>query len=183
MATDCLISPLLAQTQTQLHLDNTTWIALVIGVCATMYVLMRARRKRKDPLEDKPHTMPLAQQRAVERQMSTLLIELSDMSREISANLDTRAAKLTALLDEADRRIAELRAANANSLPAPQLTTSEVPVTDGAEAHHAEIYELADRKMSIPDIAKRLSLPNGEVELILALRPRQRKDDRISTAV
>src|SRR5438876_10475079 len=103
MATDCLILPLVAQAQP--HLDGSTWIALLIGVCATMYVLMRMRRKPKDPLENKPISMPLAQQRSVERQMSNLLIELSDMSREISANLDTRAAKLTALLDAADKRI------------------------------------------------------------------------------
>ena len=88
-----LMIDLLAQSQSQPHLDFSTWIALVIGACATMWVLMRAKRKREDPLENKPVTMPLAQQRAVERQMSSLLVELSDMSREISANLDTRAAK------------------------------------------------------------------------------------------
>src|SRR3954453_19745542 len=128
VATDCLILSLLAQAQPasspQPHLDNTTWIALGLGVAATMYVLMRARRKPKDPLEHKPITMPLAQQRSVERQMSNLLIELSDMSRELSASLDTRAAKLSALIDDADKRIAELRALNeSSSIP----TTAQLP--------------------------------------------------------
>jgi len=167
-----LMIDLLAQSQSQPHLDFSTWIALVIGACATMWVLMRAKRKREDPLENKPVTMPLAQQRAVERQMSSLLVELSDMSREISANLDTRAAKLTALLDEADSRIAELRAMNANRASGSFTPSDRQVGAIPADDHHAEIYSLADRGMTISEIAKQLSRPSGEIELILALRPR-----------
>jgi len=38
----------------------------------------------------------------VERQMQSLLVELSEMSRQISAQLDTRSAKLELLIKEAD---------------------------------------------------------------------------------
>src|SRR5256885_1433185 len=87
--------------------DYSTWIALGVGVLATGYLVLRPR-SRKDPLERKPISSTLAQQRSVEQQMSNLLVELSEMARQISAGLDTRAAKLETLIAEADAKIAAL---------------------------------------------------------------------------
>src|SRR3954471_23135782 len=115
MAMDCLIHhALLAQLPgAASRMDSGTWIALVIAVGATAYVYYRARRNtKKDPLENRTMSASMAQHRAVERQMSNLLVELSDMARTVSASLDTRAAKLEALLDAADQRIEILRAMN-----------------------------------------------------------------------
>jgi hypothetical protein len=163
---------------------------LLIATCATAYIYYRSRRKAKrDPLEHHPISASLAQQRAVERQMSNLLIELSDMARTVSASLDTRTAKLEALLDDADQRIETLRAMNAphsltalappssqsssfelarttrsDDSPAPQSTTDE---------RHLRVYELHERGQSIQQIAEALTRPSGEIELILALRSRE----------
>jgi DNA-binding NarL/FixJ family response regulator len=124
----------------------------------------------------------MAQQRAVERQMSNLLIELTEMARTVSASLDTRSAKLEALLDEADKRIETLRAMNASSAPiapsnpAPlasrdEIANVEIPLPR-LDERHTEIYALADRGRTVPEIAAALGRPSGEIELILALRPR-----------
>src|SRR4051794_28405296 len=86
-------------------MDKSTWAAFAIATAAAMYLMVQSRRKKKsDPLE-KPFNVSLSQQRAVEQQMQSLLVELSEMSRQITAQLDTRAAKLELLIKEADEKI------------------------------------------------------------------------------
>ncbi len=117
----------------------------------------------------------LAGQRAVERDMSNLLVELSAMARQITAQIDTRSAKLELLIKEADEKIAQLREMTqgtrvspyAMAAPiAPRSKAPEVPV----EAAHSEIYSLADEGRSPREIAAQLGRQDGEIELILALR-------------
>jgi hypothetical protein len=124
------------------HGDTTTWIALGAGMLLFAYIVLRPRGK-KDPLEKASSfsSTSLAQQRSVERQMNTLLVELSEMWRTISAGIDTRAAKLQVLMDEADRRIAQLQQLQNGSPPidqaAPEPKTTErsellAPMTEPA---------------------------------------------------
>jgi hypothetical protein len=191
MATECLtiLCSMLAQTDPRAapKLDTTTWVALVIGAVATAFVMIRAKaRKNRDPLERSSFGGPsLAQQRNFERQMSNLLLELTEMSRTMSASLDTRAARLEALLDEADRKIAQLeqmrQGGNVPSTSVPQMTIArtepEPPEpahpTDDVESQHEQVYALADQGCSLQEIAQRLNQPDGEIELILSLRPRR----------
>ena len=160
--------------------DQTLWLTVAsIGV-VVLYLIMRPR-KRKDPLS-RPPTFPLIRQRDVEEQMSNLIVELAAMARQITGQLDTRAAKLELLIQEADQKIAALEAANhaaakgvdfkelaalAEPRP-PTLPPAENPV----ETRHGEIYGMADEGRSASEIAKCLNRPAGEIELILALRRR-----------
>jgi len=147
------------------------WAAVVLGLLTILYaVFLRPKmRQKKDPLS-RPFGLP--RQREVERQMETLLVELSDMARQVTAQIDTRAAKLEALIGQADQKIAALRSNPAPAEPAspadvgPDFQTVEDP-------RHVAIYELADSGMNAAQIAQRLSRPRGEIELILALRSRQ----------
>jgi hypothetical protein len=180
---DCLTYLVIADASSPAaRFDSTTWIALVIGCAATMYVMYRARRpKKRDPLESHPVSSSLAQQRAVERQMSNLLMELSEMARTVNATIDTRSAKLEALIDEADRRIETLRAMSANSTTSPATEPQQVaatvafptPESPAYDERHLRVYELSDSGQSVREIADALARPTGEIELILALRPRQ----------
>src|SRR5436190_24306376 len=90
----------------------TTWIAIAVGVLTIVYVTLvkplRSKKKHKDPLERTPALAGLATQRAVERDMSNLLVELSEMARQMTAQLDTRSAKLELLIKQADARTAAL---------------------------------------------------------------------------
>ena len=152
-----------------------TWALVALAMGVTIYgVFLRPKMKqKKDPLS---RPLGLSRQRDVEKQMETLLVELSEMARQITAQLDTRAAKLDALIREADEKIAELKAISAGSAPrGPSLAGRDiqVPPAPPVDRRHAAIYELADAGLSPGQIAQRLQQPNGEVELILALRSRQ----------
>jgi hypothetical protein len=165
-----------------LELDQTTkWFVIVLSIVTIIYAAVRPLMRKKDPLDKPPAFASLAQQRSVDRQMQNVLVELSEMSRQISAQLDTRAAKLEALIREADQKIAAMKLlpslASQQSLMSPQsapvassefqVESSEQPMID---PRHALVYALADQGRSFKDIAQELNRPSGEIELILALR-------------
>ncbi len=107
--------------------------------------------------------------------MTNLLVELSEMARQVTAQLDTRTRKLELLIQEADQRINVLKEALERSPSvAPDRLIEEVaappPPVERIDPRHLEIYELADQNLSKHEIATRLNRPRGEVELILALR-------------
>ena len=174
------------------------WIAVAVGGLIVLYLLMRPRKK-KDPLAGGGPTFSLSRQRGVEEQMNNLLVELSEMARQVSAQLDTRAAKLELLIKEADERLAALRGATgdappeqimppvadngsvAQTAPSREIDSAEQaalsaarPTTAEASAdpRYADVYALSDEGRSAQEIARLLSRPVGEVELILALRPK-----------
>jgi hypothetical protein len=93
--------------------------------------------------------------------------------------LDTRLAKLEALIRDADERIDRLQrlTRQVQGEPALDVTVDDEEAsapsptrTTPAEHRHAEIYSLADQGRAAADIAHELSRPVGEVELILSLR-------------
>ena len=159
-------------------IDATTQWLLVVAVGLTIfYAVMRPLRKKKDPLS-RPGGAGLSLQRSVERDMNNLLVELSEMTRQVTAQLDTRTLKLELLLKEADQRIATLEQALKQSPPesappAPLSTPTEPPAPPPkVDPRHSEVYTLADQALSTQEISSRLSRPRGEIELILALRHR-----------
>jgi DNA-binding NarL/FixJ family response regulator len=60
---------------------------------------------------------------------------------------------------------------NGDAIPAPPAIVA--PPAD-VDSRHAQIYALSEEGMSTHQIAEQLGRPEGEVELILALRPRGR---------
>ena len=163
----------------------TSWTAIGIGVATIVYVAFirpLGKKKKEDPLSRPPG---LARQRSVEREMSNLLVELSEMARQMTGQLDTRAARLEALLREADEKIATLRSLQPGGGPphgvlveAKLLEADAVPMRTAEDAsvavdpRHAEVYDLADEGQSAQEIARQTGRPRGEIELILALRGR-----------
>ncbi|MGN6506580.1 MAG: hypothetical protein ACTHM6_13555 [Tepidisphaeraceae bacterium] len=179
------MSPLLADAL--FNDKNAPYVIIGVGVCMMIYILIRPKlRRKKDPFEKPFKTRSLAQQRSVERQMETLLVELSEMSRQMSAQLDTRATKLELLIKEADEKIAAWKALSQQAPPTPAQRFAEpgepeAPIVKAKPApapeaplidpQHAEIYRRVDEGQSIPEIAAAMNRPNGEIQLILALRP------------
>lgn len=194
--------------------DSRAWMFVAAIGLLGIYLMMRPRKKR-DPTAKSLPLLSLSQQRTVEKQMSNLLVEFAEMARQMSAQLDTRAAKLEMLIQDADRRLAALKAATRGAASA----NGEAPIedfiapADGAndpsrdgdasvefpeggsidprrisgsprnsraaeaapapiEPKYADVYAMADEGRSAFDIARHLSRPAGEIELILALRPR-----------
>jgi hypothetical protein len=169
--------------------DSTQWVVLCVGVLATLYLIMRGRaKKRKDPLERRP-SMGVSQQRQIERDMGQLMVEMLDTARQMTAQLDTRAARLEILMKEADEKLASLKAATSGIVASPAehpiTAYPPVPVSEGRsiiakpekleippDPRHADVYQMADQGSSPNEIARQLNRPHGEVELILALRSR-----------
>jgi hypothetical protein len=157
--------------------SNTVWIMVGIAGATILYAVFRPSMKKKDPLARSASATSLSQQRNVERQMQNLLVELSEMARQLTAQLDTRSQKLEALLQEADEKIAQLRSIDTPVIQQRAAVAVEQswnlpaePETPAAEPRHQAVYTLADQGQSAPEIARQLNRPRGEVELILALR-------------
>jgi hypothetical protein len=154
------------------------WILIAFGMLLASYYMMRPK-KRKDPLNGAPRSS-LSQERGVEREMQHLLVELTEMTRQISAQLDTRAAKLEALLREADQKMAQLSALKSPTVPimpaGPRLVTDSIEPEPEDHEKYRDIYTMADRGASVREIAQKFGKPAGEVELILALRPNRNRE-------
>src|SRR5277367_4632836 len=97
--------------------SETTWILVGIAGATILYAVFRPSMKKKDPLARSASVTSMSQQRNVERQMQNLLVELSEMARQLTAQLDTRSQKLESLLQEADEKIEQLRNASAPVIP------------------------------------------------------------------
>jgi hypothetical protein len=174
------------------------WALPIVAVLTILYVVVvRPMRQKKDPMEAKPPAVShLAQQRALERDMTNVLVQYEQMIRQMTAGVDTRAARLESLIHEADQRIATLRRLNAAGAERPPvvdrmsadaptpLDSPAAPSTDVVAApdledwvdpRHAEIYALADAGQSSRDIARQVDRAGAEIEMILALRPRPRR--------
>lgn len=164
---------------------SSQWGMIIVGAITLLYIaFVRPLRKgkRADPLERTPSQLSLSQQRAVEREMTSLLVEYEDMLRRMSAQLDTRSAKLELLIREADDKIGQLRAAEARADRLPMreaaaafaLPAESTPAPLHPKVQHdpryTEVYDLADQGQTPRQIAHALNRPFGEVELILALR-------------
>jgi hypothetical protein len=94
-----------------------------------------------------------------------------ELTRILARELDTRAEKLTKLMERGPDAPEPAR----KPMPARDEALAEVVVRPDAardllDPSHAEIHELSDRGLSAVEIAKRLGRPPGQVELILALR-------------
>jgi hypothetical protein len=127
-------------------------------------------------------------------------VEMHETARALSAQLDSKIGALRALIGEADRAAARLEAARGGSADdGPQTEGEEAlgqrrPGTQ-AEALRAsgesdlsttraqrwsprrsgrpspeEVYGLADGGLGSAEIARRLGMPVGEIELVLGLR-------------
>ena len=158
-------------------------IALTLG---------NARRKLRQPGRSpseyaREQVARLKEQQGVKGDLEQLLIELHEAARRLNAQMDTRAARLEALIRDADARIAHLQQTPAASAPAPPAPSAspeagsceiDVVVDDStprAEAAKREdavrqrILSLAREGRDPIQIAQDTGVPPGEVELIVAL--------------
>jgi hypothetical protein len=167
--------------------DLPPWLLVggaAFAVVLVVILLMPLLRRRHDPLSRPPLTS-LAQERSVQRDMQSLIHELSEMSRRVGTQLDARAARLERLIQDADERLARLGSAqrasgdqqhgssghHGNGDSISESLHRDVPAID---PRHEQVYALQDQGLSPHQIADRLNRPEGEVELIVALRPSRR---------
>lgn len=155
-------------------LQNNQLVPLVLLMGLTMWLLWVSRRKFSERGNEPKRAAaprglpPLAggSNEQIRKDLEHLIAELEQLSRKISAEIDTRFAKLEAAMHDADRRIAALHRLTRQPGGPP---TGE-SATAGPEERYSLIYELADVGFSPVEIARDLGRTPGEVELILNLR-------------
>ncbi len=160
--------------------QNDQLVPVALLLVLTVWLLWASRRKlrqqseqpkRLSPQRDPP-PLPYGSKDQMRRDLESLIAELEQLSRKISAEIDTRFAKLEAAMHDADRRIAALhRLSQQQAGQTGQAPPREAgPVSDRPEDRYTLIYELADVGFSPVEIARDLGRTPGEVELILNLR-------------
>ena len=198
----------LAATDTMSFGNNSpAWLVMGMAVMAVLYLTVRPRKR--DGLSGTPK-FSLSQQKMLERDMQNVIVELSELTRQMSAQLETRATKLELLMRDADERIVTLEAATAaanarpvtltlasvggDAMPMPTSLSAPTPLAttpvrglrladDSTSADRwNDVYRHASEGKTAREIARSTGRPQGEIELILALRPKPRTVDATDVA-
>ena len=174
-----------------LDLGGLVLAVLALGVL-TIVMLSTRRRLQKTrtpippPIRERIESMQ--RERAITRDVDHVMLELDELSRQVHGRLDTKMAKLEAVIRDADQRIAQLERLEREgltgrrfevTLDAERPADPPVGATPAEDGRHAEVFELAEQGLTPVDIAQRVGKTAGEIELILAL---QRTRDSVKSA-
>jgi hypothetical protein len=171
------------QLAASINTEQLGYVAVVVVATVIMMMTLRRRSAYRDiqPTErQRPYASDLRDQQHVKQDMETLLVEIQETARQISAQFDTKFAKLDVLLHDADDRINKLERLTARAgRPAVDVTVDDrgaehnpdtADASPGNGNGHEHIYALADAGKSAVEIARETGKNTGEIELILALR-------------
>lgn len=149
-------------------------VPLLLAAIALTLLMSSLRRRQQaraarptPPAQRPPPPASDPREQEIRRDLDDLVVELQELSRRISAEIDTRFAKLEAAIRDADRRIAVL---NRLCRTLAEQEGREAPAGTDVDTRHTVIYELADAGFTAVEIARDLGKTPGEVELILNLR-------------
>ncbi len=146
-------------------------------VAGLMFLFLR----RKSLLEERAAEKLLKKE---ENKLQSVLNELAHISTVVYTDVDKKKTELRRILDEAqdkidvlegliDEKVEKRKTITSKTKRASKATKKKAEnVIDNKSVGfvHRQVYELADRGLSILEIAKTLSKHKGEVELILNLR-------------
>ena len=154
----------------------------ILFIIAAMFSLGRSRRRSTSgKATARDHLEYAKQKQGVRNDLESLMVDLEQMARRLSAQLDAKTLQVEKATREADERIAQLRALQ-EQLARPATSVAAAPRSDSYDPGHApaspgegdpltrEVYALADQGRGPTDIARQLNEHVGKVELILALR-------------
>ncbi|MEZ6233896.1 MAG: hypothetical protein R3B68_06880 [Phycisphaerales bacterium] len=115
-------------------------------------------------------------------ELRTVMADAEELADRLSRALDAQAERLETLMRQADDYLRRVEATKRHSVvearPSPAATVAaarsrpSISLDDDSDPLQRQVYELADSGATPLDIARQLNQPTGQVELILALRPR-----------
>ncbi len=173
-------------------------VALVFAVRRWRMVVVQKRRgavmgtKSPDRVTERATMGSGLNVREVTSQIQSLLAEVEDTARRVAAQIDNRRRALEQLIAEADEKIRKLEALARGDVGGAEnvgtvgnvsreaaQTLSRLRQERGAppaneDPAYVPIYQLADQGKNAREIGQALGRQPGEIELILALRGRQR---------
>ncbi len=167
---------------------------LLAGMVVLGWVMLRLARRRRNSAKAEnasapPDSTARRQSTIAPPEASRWMVELQEHSREVRAEIDTKLVTLQVLLRQTEEERARLEAAIAEARRLgldrrPDLLEALAEEPENArdlEAYAAprerltldrpKIYALADRGAAADEIARRLGLAVGDVEIVLSLRP------------
>ncbi len=143
-------------------LGGVSLIVLILAdlaVCGLILVyLFQDRRKKRNSVETD-------ELKSLINSLSTLIEESDRASRELISALNQRHRRTAELLEEMDTKEGRLKKAVQKT----EQILSEKGGAEGTDAY-AEASRLADLGLKIEEIAKRVRLPKGEIEVVLGLK-------------
>ena len=172
-------------------------VAAILAVTTMLMIrIRRYTRRQKKPRSgivrtDRPEPGERGHHIGLPAEAMNWEVQMHETARDLSAQLDSKMGALGHLIREADRASARLEAAlesagehvlsptQAESLRAAATTDSlpdSIPTESGPGKEPLDqptrdgLYTLADYGFDSREIARRLGMPIGEVELILRLR-------------
>ncbi|MGC9455413.1 MAG: DUF6115 domain-containing protein [Phycisphaerae bacterium] len=138
-------------------------VAALVCVAASLVILafLLVRRLRRRP----PAAQTSLGMRRLHAEVAELRNRLDEIRAVLSDDLDARSDALKDACREADRRIAELRRLTGSGR---QADAPQSPDCGGREGQ--EIMRLSRQGLEPVEIARRMKMPVGEVDLVLRLR-------------
>jgi hypothetical protein len=122
--------------------------------------------------------------------LTELLRELHTLSNDMTVDLEEKLAELKEVLQQADNKLEEMSAVTTQVKPTVELPPessaepdpldalldegpAEIPASNAAPVptgRYRDIYEMDDKGLPISEIARRMNMGKGEIQLILSLR-------------
>jgi len=170
-------------------------LMFVLALGVAIWILLRRSRRYQSrqssrPIArfDRPQPHDPDSDKIPPGELTRWEVQMHETARDLLAELETKAAMLQQLIRDADRAAARLERAREAAGVDPAAENQAQGLTSAADAahpadgrpesttkgRHEEIYTLADYVFPASEIAHRLDTPVGEVELILALRDKDR---------
>lgn len=146
---------------------------------------MRSKRQRKPVKPAREQLEELRQRKEVRNDLSRVMVEVEELTRRFSAQIDAKTIKLEHMIQEAEVRIDQLRQLEQRletaSLPRTDTPPHPTPSPEPASPPptptgssmgdlRESVHKLADQGLEPADIAEKLDEHLGKIELILALR-------------
>ncbi len=138
--------------------------SLVLFNAATVVIVALVVRSHLERI-GRQRALPPAAFEALRRSLAEQARRIEQLTDRIETQLARRDERFEGLLGELDCRLAEIRRAAA-ALASP----ARAPEDDQPHPRRLQVQRLADQNVAPLDIARRLCMDIGEVELILALR-------------
>ncbi|NQU08981.1 MAG: hypothetical protein HQ583_10485 [Candidatus Abyssubacteria bacterium] len=155
--------------------------------------LSKRRKTGPEPAPDEGSRLALSVENAarLETSLTQLLQELHNLSRDMTTDLEQKLAELKEMLQLADKKLEEIAAAEVEEQPTDrptmeqeeeredspkpfeeelQLTIEDNFAPQPPPDRYREIYEMAEQGLPIDEIARRMQMGKGEIQLILSLR-------------
>ena len=150
---------------------------LLITISMMMGIRKKLRRSQTRGTA-REQVQELKQKKAVRGDLEQLMVEIEQLAKRFGAQLDAKTVRMERLIDEADRKIGELKQLDRARRDAdepqpacpPQPTTPNPQPPTPDDALKRSVYHLAEQGLDPAGIAHQLNEHVGKIELILALR-------------